>query len=172
MSNEKKLTSGYNKMMERVQAYYASSGSSNALQEALEFGREQAITKDELNEDEAEKVAKFVSRDINAAAEFLIDSDKNLADWFKFDIELIEARLWEMFSSVADQTKLELMNLAERAKLMSEYHAGEVSGPATLQCSSCKHLTNIHKTQKITECSNCNSTVFTRYSFDDEQAID
>ena len=169
MTDEKKLTQGYNKMMERVRAYYASSGSRNVLEEAIAFATEKAITKDELSAEEAAKVAKYVERDIHEAAEFLVETDKNLEDWFKFDIQLVEERLWELFSSVADQTQLQLRELEERAKLMSEYHTGEVTGPATLQCNQCRKLINLHEPKRIPPCPSCKETVFTRYSFDDEE---
>jgi len=132
------------------------------LKKNIEHARETAIEVGELTRDEAEKIAAYLERDMHDAADFLSETGKEFKDWGKFDLELIESRLLEMFANVADKTRLELDALAEQARRASMYHTGEVTGPGTLTCVSCGKDIHFHKTGHIPPCAECHGTEYRR----------
>ena len=121
----------------------------------------------ELTREEAEKIGDYLKRDIVDAAEYLAEPTQELADWLRFDIELIEERLLEMFLSVADRTKVELLELQREAERADSWHTGELAGIGTLQCFDCGELLHFHATGHIPPCPVCNGTAFKRVSSND-----
>jgi hypothetical protein len=134
------------------------------LKDYLDDAREKLIELGELSREEAEKVSTYVERDIKDAANYLLETGEQLSAWWRFDVQLVEERMLEMFTSVADQTKLELAKLAQRANSASLYHTGEVTGPGTLICSQCGKELHFKKTGHIPPCSGCKGTNFKRTS--------
>lgn len=154
----------YNRMMERVNAAFRQAGE-NALpplQRTVETAKETAVKLGELTRDEAELIGAYLKRDLHDAAAYLAATGSDLSQWLRFDIRLIENRLLEMFSQAADQTKLELLRLAAPPVSPNRYHTGEITGPGTLQCSTCNKVLHLHATGHIPPCPECHGTVFTR----------
>ncbi len=123
---------------------------------------EKAVELNEPTREEAEKIASYVERDLHDAAGFLHKTGEEFRDWFRFDMELIENRLLDMFAKVADKTSLELGRFAEQARDASLYHTGEITGPGTLVCSECGKEMHFHKTGHIPPCAGCRGTRFAR----------
>lgn len=159
-----RLVDAYEKMLERVDEAFdkAQETTLPALKQNIEHAREKAIEMGELTREEAEKIAGYLERDMKDAGEFLTKSGEEFRNWMRFDIELIEDRLLEMFASVADQTRLELEKLAERARQASVYHTGEITGPGTLVCSGCGNELHFKKTGHIPPCGKCHGTEYKR----------
>ncbi|MCU7933963.1 MAG: zinc ribbon-containing protein [Candidatus Thiodiazotropha sp. (ex Dulcina madagascariensis)] len=159
-----KLAAAYDKMLQEVHEA-AESAKENALpglKEYLDDAREKLVELGELSREEAEKVAGYVERDMKDAANYLLETGEQLSAWWRFDVQQVENRMLEMFSSVADQTKLELAKLAERANKTTLYHTGEVTGPGTLLCIQCGKELHFRKTGRIPPCSGCKGTEFQR----------
>jgi len=158
------LVEAYDIMLKRVSdaAEKAEKTAIPALKKNIEHARETAIEVGELTRDEAEKIATYLERDMHDAADLLSETGKEFKDWAKFDLELIENRLLEMFANVADKTRLELDALAEQARRASMYHTGEVTGPGTLICTSCGKELHFHKTGHIPPCAGCRGTEYKR----------
>ncbi|MCU7881385.1 MAG: zinc ribbon-containing protein [Candidatus Thiodiazotropha sp. (ex Lucinoma aequizonata)] len=116
----------------------------------------------ELSREEAEKVAGYVERDKKDADNYLLKTGEQLSAWWRFDVQEVEKRMLEMFTSLADQTKLELVKLAQRANKSSLYHTGEVTGPGSLLCIQCSKEIHFKKTSHIPPCSGCKGTEFQR----------
>ena len=163
---KERLVQAYDLMMERVGGAFhkAEQDALPGLQHNIEIAKEKAVELGELTREEADKIAAYLRRDIHDAAEYLADTGEELSQWLRFDIELIEQRLWELFSQVADKTRLELLQLQERAKAASEYHTGEVTGPGALQCVGCGNLLYIKASAHIPPCAKCRGTVYQRQS--------
>ena len=123
---------------------------------------EKAIELGEISREEAEKVGEYLQRDIHEFAEHLNDTGAELRSWFYMDLELIEAKLVELMSQVADKTRVELTQLAVSARSPRLYRAGEISGPGTLQCRACGELIRFSKTDHISSCPKCHATEFIR----------
>lgn len=164
-STNEKLVHAYNAMMERVKTAIeeAGEGTSPKVSELVARAQKKAIELGEVSGDEAIKIGDYLKRDLDAAADYLASEEtEELINWLKFDIELIEDRLLEMFLSVADQTKVELMALEERAAHADEYYTGEITGPGTLVCSACDEHIHFHKPGHIPPCPKCHATVYKR----------
>ena len=112
--------------------------------------------------DEAEKVAAYLRRDLHDAAEYLESSGKTFSNWLTFDLQLVEERMLELFASVADKTRLELEQLAQQAEKSQQYHTGEITGIGTLYCESCGCEMHFKKTSRIPPCPKCHKTTFNR----------
>jgi hypothetical protein len=161
---EQKLTAAYDKMMERVTQLLdtAEHEALPSLQKNIDKAKQQAIDLKELTQDEAEKLADYLHRDLSDLAKHLSQSGEEFASWFSFDLQLIEDRLLEALAKVADKTSLQLAQLASQAKRSQEYHTGEITGIGTLVCQNCTGLLHFKKTSRIPPCPKCHKTIFTR----------
>ena len=162
---DEKLIHGYNRMLERVKEFLEKTVEEEApkLRQAIEHARDRAVELEELTREEAEKVAEYLRRDLADAADYLSsDEVQELKDWLRFDIQLIEERLAEMFLSVADKATVEFLKFKEQLQRTERYHTGEITGPGTLVCVSCEEVLHFHGTAHIPPCPKCHYTVFKR----------
>jgi polyhydroxyalkanoate synthesis regulator phasin len=132
------------------------------FREILEKARDNMVELGELSREEAEKVSDYIKRDIEDAATYLADTGQDIRDWWRFDLQLIEQRMLDAFTKVADQTSLQLAQWAEVARQMSLYQAGEVTGPGTLVCDTCGAETHFVKAGRIPPCADCGGLTFRR----------
>ena len=161
---EQKLVAAYDKMMARVSHIVdvAEQQALPMLQKNIEKAKVQAIELKEITQDEADKVGAYLRRDLHAAAVHLEHSGEEISDWFSFDLALVEDRLLELFTKVADRTRLELAQLEAQAKQATEYHTGEISSIGTLVCHACETALHFKKTSRIPPCPKCHKTLFVR----------
>ena len=159
-----KSTHAYNKMMERVKDALKQTQNNTlaALRHSIDLAREKAVELGELSREEAMRIGDYLRRDLEDAGEYLADSGAELGSWLHFDVELVEERLWEVFSAAADQTKLAYLDLAQRAQRASEYHTGELTTVGSLRCSACGELLHFHGTGHIPPCPKCHGSRYTR----------
>jgi hypothetical protein len=132
-----------------------------ALRERLDRAREKMFELGELTREEAERLSIYLGRDLEDAGRYLLETESEFKTWLSFDIGLIETRLLDMLTSVADQTSVELAQLSERAHHPS-YHTGELAGPGSLMCTTCGQQIQFHKAGRIPPCPQCHSTDFQR----------
>ena len=165
--DHEKLAKAYDTMLERVKALFeeASEEALPKVQHALDAAGEKAMELGELTREEVDKVSEYLRRDIVDAAEYLTGPEpKELMDWLKFDLQLIEAGVLHLFLSVADKTKLELMDIEERAYQATHYHTGEITGIGTLVCDQCGEQLKFYRTGHIPPCPKCHGTEYQRAS--------
>jgi hypothetical protein len=156
----------YNRMMERVRHALetAEHRARPSLEHAIERARERAVELGETTREEAERVADFLRRDLGEMGRYLNETGKEYSDWFHMDVELIEAKLLDLFASVADQTKLELAQWAAQADDSGGYRSGEITAPGTLECTACGEQLRFAKAGRIPLCPNCQGEAFRRIS--------
>lgn len=161
---DQKLIAAYDKMMERVHHFIDDTEQHTlpTLQKSIDNAKKQAVELKEVTAEEAEKLAGFIRRDIHDVAHHISESGQEFSSWFSFDLQLIEDRILDTLSKVADKTRSELAQLASQAKFSQEYRTGEVTGIGTLECSDCHTLLHFKKTNRIPPCPKCHKTVFTR----------
>jgi D-serine deaminase-like pyridoxal phosphate-dependent protein len=155
----------YNRMLEHIKHLgdRAERHARPALRHLIDAAELKMIELNELTREEAVKIGAFIERDIGHAAAYLNrPENRELIDWLKFDVGLIEARLLELFTGVADRTRVELLALEQQARRASEYHTGEITGIGTLRCTACGELLHFHATSHIPPCPKCRETVFVR----------
>ena len=159
-----RLVGAYEAMLERVHEA-AETGEKKTvpwLREALANAREKAVQLEELTREEADKVSRYVERDLHEAASFIADTGQEFRDWLTFDWRLMQNRMLDMFAGMADQTSQALRGFAEQARQASQYHTGEVTAPGVLECSECGEILHFEKTGRIPPCPKCNATTFQR----------
>lgn len=163
-----KLVDAYERMLKQTHEAIekAQQESAPLFREIVDKTRERMVELGELTREEAEKVSDYVKRDIEDAAKYIADTGQDIRDWWRFDLELMEKRMLDMFKLVADQTSLQLAQWAETARQMSLYQAGEITGPGTLVCDQCGAETHFVKAGRIPPCADCGSTRFHRRTED------
>jgi hypothetical protein len=159
-----RLVEAYERMLERVHEAADSAEKKTLpwLREALDDARDKAVELEELSREEADKIARYVERDVKDAAGFIADSGQEFRDWLRFDMSLIQDRFLDMFAGMADQTSQALRDIAEQAREASAYHTGEITAPGVLECTECGELLHFEKTGHIPPCPKCKHTIFRR----------
>ncbi len=157
-----KLTEAYNLMLERSRE--AMKTTQTGVRKAVDTAMESATELGELTREEAELVSIYVMRDLEDAASFINASGQELRDWLRFDLEVVENAVVDIFAQMVDHTRLELEKLEQRANAIGEWHTGEVVGIGTLSCKSCGELLHFHQTGHIPPCPKCHGTTFNRIS--------
>ncbi len=157
------LINAYNQMMQTIRtAFDASESVEMSLQKALDMAKQQAIHLGEITVEEAHEVSEFVKRDINDAAEYMLETSSDLGDWLMLDIEVLERKVIDMFLSVADRTRIELEALKQHNREVSLYYSGEITGPGTLKCTQCGKCIPFLTTSHIEVCKVCGNNSFQR----------
>jgi len=168
MSDEKttreQWLAAYDDMMVRVKTAIeeAEEATLPKLREFIHDARDKAVDLEELTREEADKIAFYLQRDLEDAGRHLADTGQEFGDWLRFDIHQIEERLLEVLMRVADHTRLEMLQFENDIEEGPAWNAGEITGPGTLECASCKTPLHFHATGYIPECPNCGHTVYHR----------
>jgi len=106
------LISAYNQMIREMRiAFEQPAPSYISLQKALEVSKRQVLNNGEVSAEEIYEIGEFIKRDINDAAEYMMENSADFFDWLSLDIEIIERRVIDMFLAVADNTRMELERL-------------------------------------------------------------
>lgn len=157
------LAHAYDVMMERVKHLLESAEEAgHNIEKALDHAYHRAIELDEMTREEAEKVRDYVRKDLEDMGDYIKQTQKDYRTWFQMDLQLIEARILDLMASIADQTKLELAELAARAKIVPLWQTGEVTGPGILRCENCGEKLHFKRSGRIPPCPKCHTTVFKR----------
>ncbi|MCU7958503.1 MAG: zinc ribbon-containing protein [gamma proteobacterium symbiont of Bathyaustriella thionipta] len=161
-----KLVQGYESMLASIVSLTRETEETAlpALKELTAKAHEKAVELGELSREEADKVSRFLQRDILDAAHFLEESSQDFKTWLKFDIKQAETRLLDAFLSVADRTRTrtELAGFNRNTSPQEEYHTGEICGAGTLTCVQCGKELHFKKPGHIPPCPACKGTLFKR----------
>ncbi len=105
----KHLTSAYNQMMKSMRETFEQDEANNlSLQNVLDLAKYQAVHRGDLSSEEAFEIGECIKRDINDAAEYMMETSTEFYDWLMLDIDTIERKVIKLFLTVADYTRLEL----------------------------------------------------------------
>ena len=157
--NENKQISVYNAIIANLHKDLGDTKTLAAIDTAIkEINEQNELTQEELN-----KLADYIKRDVLHAASTIPDNSKqSMTEWLKFDVELIENFALDAFLNIADQTRLELATLEQDAIHNNIYHTGEITGPGTLFCESCNQAFTSTTTSEIPKCPHCQGKTFVR----------
>jgi hypothetical protein len=163
------LITAYNQMMTEMRSAFDSCSDKQSadmtLQKALDHARRQAVHLGEVTTEEAHEIGEYIKRDINDAAEYMMDTSAEFYDWLMLDIEIIERKVIDLFLSVADHTRIELEQF-KQIRSVSEhtpiYKCGEITGPGTLICENCGEIKSFIHSDKISDCDKCQHHRFIR----------
>lgn len=159
--NKDKLIKAYGEFMQHL--HETMEDTLHTFADALEISREKTSKTNELTDAEMDQVSGYVQRDIEHAAQGLSHEPDNdsIAQWFKFDIELIENFALDAFLSLADKTRIELEKIKQLA-IKHTYHSGEITYPGTFICDDCGKEIAFKMPSEIPECPKCHGTTFIR----------
>lgn len=158
------LASAYRRMMERVRATMEEAGSETLpqIQELIAQAKDKAVELGELSREEAERIGDYLRRDLTDAASYMSETGNALKEWMRFDLDLIEDRLLDMFSLMVDRTREELDRIAAAARESELLHTGEVTAVGTLRCEECGKEIHFKGPGHIPPCPACRGTRFSR----------
>lgn len=159
-----RLVAAYEAMLKRVHEAAESAEEKTVpwLRETLQDLRERAVELGELSREEADRVSRYVERDLQDAASFIVETGQEFRDWLSTDWQLLQDRMLEMFAGMADQTSQALQEFAEQARTAGRYQTGEITVPGTLRCVACGAELRIKKTGPVPPCPKCQATRFER----------
>ena len=170
------LITAYNQMMEEMRnAFEQDAQGDMSLQKALNSAKHQVVHLGEVTAEEAHEIGEYIKRDVNDAAEYMMDCSAEFYDWLMLDIEIIERKVMDLFLSVADHTRIELEQFTPE-NLLSEqispeqkgieqipvYRSGDISGPGILICECCGKTKPFLSSDVITDCEGCRHNRFIR----------
>jgi hypothetical protein len=161
------LIQSYNRMMERVKIRLeeletAEKDALPRLRHGIEHAVEKTVELGELSRQESQRIGAYLQRDLQDAGYYLATTGKEIGDWLRFDLDLVEDRLLDLFNKAADKTSLDRLQFEETLVEESTYQTGEITGPGTLQCDNCGEQLAFHTTSLIPACPKCVSTRFSR----------
>jgi len=161
-----KLLQAYDKMAQRLHdaVERAEKLAIPTIDENLKQAQEKAIELGELTREEANKVAHYLKRDLEDVSAYLQATQIEFSEWLSFESSLVEGKIGDWISLVADKTRLEWDKLSLDAIKATLYHSGEVTGLGTLECTNCKQTLNFKKTGHIPPCPKCHKTEFKRHN--------
>jgi hypothetical protein len=164
MSNDKndKLLHAFKALRENVRHIWHNTEGKTfpGIKQAIQQAEEKASELSELGKEEWEKLSDYVKRDIQDAAEILAENGEQLSNWLEFDSKFFESSFSDWVAQVADPTRLELEQLANTARMVGEWHTGEITGVGTLKCQSCGEILHFEDAGHIPPCPKCHHTVF------------
>ncbi|MDH5393021.1 MAG: zinc ribbon-containing protein [Gammaproteobacteria bacterium] len=159
-----KFEDAYEHMLEVAKEFVvnAREHSGPVIKQALKEAREKVSDITELTTEEIDKLSSYIEKDLTEAAGFMQEQEKELADWLRLDILLIEKYLLEKFASLADRTRIELEQWSINADVNGEWHTGEMISMGVLRCEACGEEVHFKKPGHIPPCPKCNATVYKR----------
>lgn len=172
------LITAYNQMMEEMRTAFEQSDPQNmSLQKALDLARQHVVILGEVTAEEAHEIGEYIKRDINDAAEYMMDVSAEFYEWLMLDIEIIERKVMELFLTVAEHTRVELEHFTpdnhysetKESEHVPVYNSGEITGPGSLICESCGSTRVFLKSSQITNCDACGHHRFIRRFQEDNQ---
>lgn len=121
---------------------------------------------EEMTREELDLLGAYLKRDIASLSRFVATTGKGVAEWLKFDLQLLEDKLARLLLSVADQTALEQRELErELEKEGSDvYVAGEMVVAGTFACLNCGDIYVATEPMQLTACVECGGDSFRRKS--------
>ncbi len=155
----------YHSLLDRLQDSVAAAEERtlSVLKDDLEQAIELELAAEEMTREEAGLLAAYVKRDLKGLARFLSETRKDLADWLKFDTDLLEGRLLELLLMVADKTRLEQEEFSrELAERDLEYHSGDEVLVGTFACDDCGNLLVFTAPDVLANCTECGGKDFHR----------
>lgn len=136
------------------------------LHDLILKAKEKLLAAEEITEEQGEKLAEYLERDLQDLGRNLAEEGRELKDWLGFETALLEDYFAELLLSVADKTEVEWLKLKLQAAERPTYRTGEVAMPGTFECLKCGEKIHLHKAGHIPPCPKCHHTEFKRLSYD------
>ena len=182
----KHLTTAYDRMMAVIRDEFEVANTGDmSLQKALDMAQHRVVHSGAVSAEEAYEISEYIKRDINDAAEYMMETNAEFYDWLLLDIDLIERKVVDLFLSVANDTRIELEQfkdvsivsaghvykdtdfLDEHLDQTPIYRSGETAGPGSLICENCGKTKPFLTSNMIRDCKECGHDRFIRRRYQD-----
>lgn len=118
---------------------------------------------EDLTADEASLLAAYLRRDLRSLGHTLHEVGATLAQWLRFDLDVLERAVSERLLAVADRSRIDYELLREQLDHgEAQYLSGEVTVAGTLRCMECGTEQQLETSAIIRPCSGCAGLVFER----------
>lgn len=154
-NNENRLAAGYHKLLEYLH------------EKPIEHALESLSELQEFSKEEVSNIGDYLKRDLEEAANFMQINGKELKDWLRYDLYMIEGTLGNTFSKMVDETRETLKGFEEDASRIGEWHTGEIAGLGTFECKQCGEVIHFHKPGHVPPCPKCHATKYRRLTTND-----
>ncbi len=137
------------------------------LHELVAKARDKLFAAEEITEEQGQKLAEYLERDLRDMGHHLAETGRDLKDWLGFETALLEDWFASLLLQAADRTEVEWLKMKmEAATERPTYRTGEVALPGTFECSKCGERLHLHKAGYIPPCPRCQTTEFRRVVVD------
>ncbi len=162
------LSEAYETMYESVADDLHKSDNKTGLliHELVDEARDKIKDLEEIAEEDAEKLAAWLKRDLDEVTNYVSETEYALKDWLGFETSVIENALIHTLLETTDKATLALLRMKKSVHKPYNYHTGEVAGFGTLICDECGEKLHFHKAGKIPPCPRCHETSFHRIQVD------
>jgi hypothetical protein len=159
-----RLAHAYERMLDRVKRRMEEMehDAGPRLGRAIDEAQEKASELGELTREEAERLGGYLRRDLEEAATFLAEGGRELRDWLRFDVEVLERGLADLFKGAVDQTRVDLARFSTEANAFGEWHSGEMVTMGSFQCRSCGEVITMERPGHIPPCPRCRGGSYRR----------
>ena len=155
-NKDNRLASGYHKLLEYLHE-----------KPQIDHALERLSELEGLSREEVGKIGDYLKRDVEDAANFMEINGKELKDWLKYDLYMVEGTLGDAFSTMVDETRETLENFEKEASRIGEWHTGEVVGLGTFECKKCGEVIHFHKPGHVPPCPKCHGSKYRRLTTKD-----
>lgn len=136
------------------------------IHELVDDARDKIKDLEEIAEEDAEKLAAWLKRDLDEVTNYVSETEYALKDWLGFETSVIENALIHTLLETTDKATLALLRMKKTVHKPYNYHTGEIAGFGTLICDECGEKLHFHKAGKIPPCPRCHETSFHRIQVD------
>lgn len=164
MNDQKdKMLEAFNHMVDEIHAAMekAEETLSPTIDEMVHNAEQMSKKLYALTQDEAKSVSEHVKREIANAREYLQTDGKELNQWLKFDIQLVEDKFADFLAQAADKSWLDFRAFKDHQQ-NTLYKTGEICTAGTLRCLDCGQEMTFKKNSRIPPCPKCHKTNFER----------
>ncbi|RBP26951.1 zinc ribbon-containing protein [Marinobacter pelagius] len=156
----------YDRMLERVQTRMKElqETSLDTLEEEIQKAVEFEYELEEMTREEADLLGAYLERDLKHLMHFVDETGEGLKEWLQLDISLLEHQLADSLLSVADQTRVETLELNQKLENddAGHYISGEVATAGMFRCLNCNHMRCLTATSHLEPCEACGSHYYER----------
>lgn len=139
------------------------------IKERIDEAVELELVAREMTREELDLLGAYVRRDLSELGRIAHKTGEGIAALMKFDLNVLEQRVVEMFDLLADPSLVDQAELQQRLEQGAEtYMAGEVAAAGTLNCLACGVVIHLAETRLLEPCHGCQGRYFHRVEGDSD----